>query len=225
MLFQGVVSNPMTQKNQSGGNPTAIMGPSGDVLVSELHGKYYNANINGGLYYASSASAGSAFTIFSNATGVGLFLLNPAGSGKNLVLTKAKVGMNSNAATAASAWGYAWQNNVGAGGVGTAAPLTLFTQITATRGSCICGPAGQGASVALAGSAATFTTALTWGRAASFGTGTGAITVAWGVVLEETFDGSMIVPPNCIFSLTSAILSGITAVGTLEWMEVPVVGS
>jgi hypothetical protein len=223
MLFQGVVSNPMIQKNQSGANPTAIMGPSGDVLVSELHGKYYNANINGGLYYASNAAAGAAFTIFSNAGYVGLALFNPASSGKNLSIVRSMIGMNANAATAASGWGYSWLTGAGAALVGTAAPISASTAITATRGSCIVGQAGN--SVVTVLSAATLSTAMTWGRAAAFGTGTGAITTAWGNTLVEDLDGTMIVPPGTLFCLTSAILSGITAVGTLIWEELPVVGS
>lgn len=225
MLFQGVVSNPMIQKNQSGANPNAIMGPSGDLLVSELHGKYYNANVNGGLFYASNAAAGAAYTIFSNASYVGLALFNPAGSGKNLSIVKSMIGINANAATAAAGWGYAWQTGVGASLVGTAAPISGSTAITATRGSCVVGPTGQCSSVVTALSAVTFSAAMTWGRAATFGTSTGAITVQMGTLLYEDLDGTLIVPPGTLFALTSAVLSGITAVGTLIWEELPIVGT
>ena len=221
MLFQGTVSNPMMQKNQSGSTTNAVVGENGDLLASQLHGKYYNANANGKLYYASNAAAGAAFTIFSNTSFVGLALFNPAGSGKKLEIVRASVGMDANAATAASAWGYAWQTGVGASLVGTAAPISGSTAITATRGSCTCGVAGQGDSVVTALSAVTLSAALAWGRNANFGTGTGAITVAWGAMLYEDLEGTIIVPPGTLFTLTSAILSGITGVGSLIWAELP----
>lgn len=222
MLNQGLVLNPVSAKFTVGQTVTQNFGPSGDALVSELHGKYYNINYGGGLYYASNAAAGAAYTIFSNAGFVGLGLFNPAGSGKNLVLVRSAIGMNAQGATAASGWGYSWLPAAGAALVGTAAPISAGTAITATRGSCIAGVPGQGNSVATALSAATLSAAMAWGRAATFGTGTGAITTAWGVMLYEDFDGMMIVPPNTFFALTSAVLSGITAVGTLIWEELPI---
>lgn len=216
-----LTQNPAIQNYPFGSAPIQSSGRQGEALVNEVHGRNYTLNYNGALYYASSAAAGSAFTIFSNVAYVGLALLNPAGSGKNLVMVRASIGMNSNAATAASAWGYAWQTGIVGTLVGTASQLTSATAITATRGSCIAGPTGQGNSVVgNVLSAVTFATALGWGRNANFGTGTGAVTVAWGVTLFEDFDGTLIVPPGTIFCLTSAILSGITAVGTLIWSEI-----
>jgi hypothetical protein len=214
--------NPATANYPFGSQPVQSSGRAGEGIVNELDGRHYLNTYNGAVYYASNAAAGAAFTIFSNTTFVGLALINPFGSGKNLVPIRASLGMDSNAATAASAWGYCWQNGLSGQTVGTAAPITAATAITATRGSGICGPAGKGNSVADAYSSVTLTTALTWGRNANFGTGTGAITVAWGVMLYEDFDGTVIVPPGTLFVLTSAILSGITGVGTLIWAEKPV---
>lgn len=200
-------------------------GKQGDMIVSQLHGKYYTQAVRGNVYYASTAAAGLANTIFSATsapTFVGLLVWNPQGSGKNLSMIKANVGISAVAATAQSAWGYAWVNNAGSG-VATAGVVSSFTGITATRGPAICSLGGQGASVALAGSAATFTTALAWGRSASFSSSTGAITTQTvPAMMSEDFDGMMIVPPGTIFALTSAILSGITAVSTLFWEETPV---
>lgn len=204
-----------------GSTPPQLGGRQGDAIVSQLHGKYYTQNQRGNVYYAGTAVGGLAFTIFSNATSVALLLWNPSGSGKNLVPIKVNVGPTTQGATAASGWGYAWINNAGSG-VGTAAVVSSFTAITATRGSAICGPAGQGNSVALAGSGATFTTALLWGRAATFGTSTGAVTTQLSTMLTEDFDGMTVIPPGTIFAVTSAILSGITATAAIMWEEVPI---
>lgn len=221
MLNQGRVIAPGSQNNQLGAEVTQGYGRSGDALVSSVHGTHYNMNREGNLFYASNAGAGAAFTIFSNAAYVGLALWNPQGSGKNLNLVRVNVGLTAQASTAASGWGYAWLIEAGAS-LATAAPLSAITQITATRGDCKCGPAGRGNSVAIAASAATLTTAMTWGRAATFSTSTGAITTVMSNVLTEEMDGTLIVPPGTFFALTSAVLSGVTGTGTILWSETPV---
>ena len=203
-----------------GSTPAQLGGKQGDGIVSQLHGKYYTQASRGNVFYAGTAVGGLAFTIFSNATFVGLLLWNPQGSGKNLVPLKVNVAPTTNAATAAAGWGYAWINNAGSA-VATAAVASAFTAVTATRGSVVCGPAGQGSSVARVGSGATFTTALLWGRAAAFGTSTGAVTTQLSVNLTEDFDGMTIIPPGTIFALTTSILSGITAPASIVWEEVP----
>ena len=220
-LSQIQVGAPSAVSLADGSTPAQLGGRQGDGIVSGLHGKYYTQSQRNNVFYAGTAVAGLAFTIFSNASFVGLLLWNPQGSGKNLSLIRCNVTPLSQAATAASGWGYAWINNAGSA-VATAAPASVFTAITATRGSAICGPFGQGASVARAGSGATFTTALLWGRAASFGTSTGAVTTQLSYTMSEDFDGMTIVPPGTIFAVTSSILSGITAHATLVWEEVPV---
>ena len=220
MLNNIQVGPPSTTSYGDGATPGQLGGKQGDAIVSQLHGKYYTLASRGNVFYAGTGVGGLAFTIFSNATFVGLVLWNPQGSGKNLELIKCNVGPFSQAGTAASAWGYAWINNAGSG-LATAAVVSALTAITATRGSAILGPTGQGNSVARVGSGATFTTALLWGRAASFGTSTGAVTTQLSVTMTEDFDGMMIVPPGTVFCLTSAILSGVTATASILWAEVP----
>lgn len=199
-------------------------GKQGEAVVSQLHGKYYTQAVRGNVHYASTASAGSVFSVYSNAAYTGLALWNPEGSGKNLALIKCNVGMNSITATNTAGFGYAWINNTGST-LATAAVISAFTLITATRGTGICGLGGQGSSVARAGSAATLTTGLLWGRAASFGaSAASAITTQLSPglgTLTEDFDGMMIVPPNTLFALTAAVVPGLTAVATLIWEEVP----
>lgn len=219
-LNQITVGPPSSTSFADGSTPGQLGGKQGEAIVSTLHGKYYAQTVRGNVFYASNAGAGAVFSIYSNASFTGLLLWNPMGSGRNLSLIRANVGITGQASTAASGWGYVWLVNAGAN-IGTAYPLSGFTAITATRGTGICGLGGQGMSVARAGSAATLTTAFTWGRAATFGTSTGAITTEFGEYLTEDFDGTMIVPPNTVWALTSNILSGITAVGTVFWEEVP----
>lgn len=218
-LMQVQVGAPAAASLPDGANPGVLGGRQGEAIVSQLHGRSYTQASRGNLFYASNAAAGAAFSIFSNATyvGLGIWNQNPL---KNLSIVRANLGFDAQASTAASGWGYAWVNAGYA--LGTAAPLSAVTAITATRGSCLLGSAGQNNSSAIAFSGATLTTALTWGRCATFSTSTGAITVQMGIQLSEDFDGTMIVPPGFAFFMTSAILTGVTGVGTLIWEEVPV---
>lgn len=219
-LAQVQVGAPSAASYGDNSTPAQLGGKQGDGIISGLHGKYYTQTQRGNVFYSGTAVGGEAFTIFSNASFVGHLLWNPQGSGKNISLIRCNVTPNTQGATAASGWGYAWINNAGSA-VATAATVSVFTAVTATRGSAVCGVAGQGSSVALIGRAATFTTALLWGRAAAFGTSTGAVTTQLSYTMSEDFDGMTIIPPGTIFAVTSAILSGITASASLIWEETP----
>lgn len=218
-LMQVQVGAPPATSIPDQSTPPILGGRQGEAIVSQLHGRSYTQASRGNLYYTSNAAAGAAYTIFSNASYVGLGLWNQSTS-KNLSIVRVNMGFDAQASTAASGWGYAWVNAGYA--IGTAAPISATTAVTATRGSCLLGAAGQGNSVALAVSAATLTTALLWGRGASFSTSTGAITVQMGLQLSEDFDGTMIVPPGFAFFVTSAILTGVTGCGTIIHEEVPI---
>lgn len=219
-LAQVQVGAPSATSYGDGQTPAQLGGKQGDGIVSGLHGKYYTQAQRNNVFFAGTAVAGLAFTAFGTAAYVGLGLWNPQGSGKNLALIRCNVTPLTQGATNTTGWGYAWINNAGSA-VATAATVSVFTQITASRGSAICGVAGQGSSVALACSGATFTSALLWGRAATFGSSTGAVTTQLSVTMSEDFDGMTIVPPGCIFVLTNAVISGLTAQATFVWEECP----
>ncbi len=216
MTSEVVVGAPSATSYGDGTTVGQLGGKQGEAIVSGLHGKYYTQTSRGNVYYGSTAAAGLVFTIFSNASFIGLMVWNQSAS-KNLSMIRATVGPSANAATAAAGWGYCWLN----AGYVIGTPVSAFTAITATRGSCLLGATGQGSSGALVGGGATLGTAFTWGRAATFGTSTGAVTTQLSVSLVEDFDGMMIVPPGYIFALTSTILTGITAAASLVWEECP----
>lgn len=218
-LTQVQVNAPSATSYGDGMTPPQLGGRQGEAIVSQLHGNYYTQASRGNLFYASNAGAGTAFTIYSNTSYVGFALLNPAGSGKNLSIVKVNLGLNSQASTAMATWGYVWQTGAGTG-IGT--PLSAITQITATRGAGIVGVAGQGNSVAIAASAMTLGTAFVWpGRNAAFNATNAAITVGTATNCTEDFDGTMIVPPNTVWAVSSHVLSGWTACATVFWEETP----
>lgn len=222
MLTQSQVAAPSNVSAPDGAIVNTLVGKLGDLIVSELHGKYFTQAYRGNLFYASNAAGGAAYTIFSNTSYVGLGLWNPPGSGKLLSLCRVNIGLNAIASTAIACFGFSWVNNV-ASLVGTAAPISAATAITATRGPCMCGPSGgsSAGSVATVVSAFTVTAAMTWGRALSLSALTGITTVQVGIVLGEDIDGTLVVPPGTMLALTTNVLSGYTAVGTIIWEEIP----
>ena len=228
MLTQSQV-NPLPGVSlPDGGLSNLLSGKLGDLLVSELHGKYFNQSYRGNTYWASNAAAGAVYSIFSATTApiwVGLALWNPPQSGKIVSVIRSIVGLQAQGATAIACFGYCWLNNVQSL-QGTAAPITITSQvlITATRGSCVIGPSGgnQGNSVVTVVNSATISTAMTWGRASSMSLLTGAATTQVGIVLGEDLDGTLLIPPGTFMAFTTNVLSGVTATGTLIWEEIPI---
>jgi hypothetical protein len=218
-IIYGAIGAPTTTNAADGINLPILQGKQGELIASELHGKYFTQNYRGNLYYASTAAAGVTVSIFSNASFTGLGLWNQGT--KNMSIVRTMIGCNGAAATAEAGFGYSWFNAGTA--IGTAAPVSATTPITATRGTCNVGTVtGQGSSTALAVSAATLTTAMTWGRFSGFSSSTGAITtqIALGMFIEN-FDGDMIIPPGWFWAMTSSIASGGTFGLTAVWEEFP----
>jgi hypothetical protein len=214
------VGPPTSPSNSDTQTAPWLGGKQGDGIVSELNGKYYTDAYRGNVFWASAAATGIVTTIFSNGTYVGLLLWNPQGSGKNLVPIRAAQGRIL-AATTVCAWGHSFLINAGAA-VGTAAPLSAFTAITATRGPANNpGLTGQGNSVALVGGGATFTTALAWGRSNGMSEGTNSTAVV-DQVLTEDFDGNLVIPPGTLMAVFAATAAqGGTWVPSIVWAEKP----
>ncbi len=221
-LAQVQVNAPSSASIPDGSTPPQLGGKQGDAIVSDLHGGYYTQASRGNVFYASNAGAGALFSIYSATSHIGLVLVNPPGSGKNLSIIRVNLGLNAQASTAMSTWGYVWTYPTAGFIIGT--PISAFTLVTATRGSAICGLGGQGTSVAQVASAVTFSAAgvFGWnGRQSAFTPTNAAITVGMGTNATEDFDGTMIVPPGTLWALSSIIASGWTACATYFWEEVP----
>jgi hypothetical protein len=217
----GVVGAPSNVSLADGLSIPLLQGKQAELVATELHGKYYTQAYRANAYYASVAATGVVTTAFSNGTYVGLLLWNPQGSGKNLVPIRAVQGRIL-AATTVAAWGHAYLANAGSG-LGTAAPLSAFTTIAAALRGPLNQPGitGQGNSVALVGAGATFTTALTWGRANGLAVGTETTAIVEQAFVED-FDGMLIIPPGTVFAPFAATAAqGGTWVPSIVWEEVP----
>jgi len=214
MLIQGQVGPSSTQSVQPGATPPIRMGQLGDVVVSELHGRYYETTYRGSTFTLSVATA-AAITAYTGAAGgtPQIALYNPANSQKNAVILQAS-----------------YANVVAASGAGTVTwglwygPTTLITQTTTTApvNNLTLNKSGS-AMVGFTNQALTSSTALTnvyplgqyyWATAA------GAFNTAPQVAL---IDGAIIIPPGTMIALGgTAALTSATWYGSLTWEEVPI---
>jgi hypothetical protein len=96
MLIQGTVGQPSTASIAPGTPTTARVGQLGEVIVSEVQGRYYENTYRGNVYTATQAAAGStivAANVSPVAAGAAaLFCLyNVAGNVKNAVILRTVV--------------------------------------------------------------------------------------------------------------------------------------
>ena len=211
MLIQGQVGQPSVRSISSGANPVLRQGQQSDLIVSELHGRYYEQTYNRNMFTAS-LTAGTTTSAALSTTFTGLLLLNPNNSQVNFVINK--VGMSFLVAfTAAAAIG------IQVGNQSTALLSGLTTTNTQTRNNFLGAP---NSTIDLTYSAATTPAPALLHL---FGAGlTGAITTVPqipGFFID--LEGSVIVPPGAWIGTYTSTASG--ASGTLasfSYEEVPI---
>lgn len=207
MLIQGSVGQPSTTSIQPGTTPTIRQGQLGDVIVSELHGRYYEtAYRRNNFNVATQAGVTTAAGLVTGYTG--LALTNPTTSTVNCVLNK--VGWAVNAAPAA----------VMVVGLAFNTSTTAVTQTTAItpRNNFLGGAAPQG----LAASSVTFPTAPILSHVLGV-IDTGAVTTVIHQVNFVDLEGSIVMPPGSYICLYTSTASAATSFfGSFQWEEVPV---
>ncbi len=219
MLIQGVVGAP-SQSLQPGSNPSLRQGQLGDLVVTELHGKWYEQCYRGNLFSVGmSATALSANTITLTATTTPIIgVWNPSTSSVNLVLSKAKcnIAVAGNSAVAPGA--FVWATSIGNGAISTGLnPLNRKTLAQAGSQA-----KGFNITTALTG----LTNNLVVQNGSAFGTlvaaqGATATPFISGDAVEE-FDGSLIIPPGGVLALLNTVSTTTISVSAmLLWEEVP----
>ena len=190
-IIQGTVITPTSVA--AGANPNTPCGKEGDVLISQYHGKWYNACQQGRVFHASTVVGGLAIPIYTSTTLA--FCLWNTSSTVNMEIIKFSLGYVSGTEVAGP-FAYALLN---AGSViGTAAPIVTFT---ATPTYIRSGMPGTGTSQAsLANAASVVTAAIPVANIINSSLSGAALQVtastAPPTVLEEVFDGNMILPPG-----------------------------
>jgi hypothetical protein len=214
MLIQGQVGPASTQSLSSGTNPTIRLGQLGDMIASQLHGRYYEQAYRGSVFSLSVSTAAAITAYVGAAAGQPqIAVYNPVGSGKNLAILQASY---NNVVAASGAGTVAWGLWFGPTVAPTAATNAVATNMATLQ------KAGSSA-LCWTNTALTSSTALLnqypvgfyyWATAAS------ALAPAMRIVEPA---GSIIVPPGCMFALGgSAALTSATWTGNVTWEEVPI---
>ncbi len=206
-------SAPGPNVNQQGG-------PGGDAYVSELHGKWATAARQGRLFHGSTPAAGIAIPLYT-ATTQAICLWNTSTS-VELELVKFSLGYVSGTTVAGPIMYALLQAGFNKG---TAAPIATFTNASTYINP---GRAGTGVSQAQFANA-TVTTSAALPVAQMIGSSistpdalTAASTTIATMVIEENFDGSIIIPPGWAFFPVALLASVTLYQQRLVWAENPV---
>lgn len=205
-IADGVTTQPVRQ------------GKLGDVIVTELHGRFYEQCYRGNLFSIGAAqTALSANTITLTATTTPIIgLWNPSTSTVNAVILQAAVQTVGTSATAVGQGAYVWASSIGNNVITTgSAPFNRRT--LSSVGSQVKGFPF----VALTG----LTNNLVIFDGADFGGASFTITsntALAGTFGVQNFDGNLIVPPGGVLALLNTTsTTTMSAASRLLWEEVP----
>lgn len=204
-----IVTNPFVSTQPAGSTlSNDFTGHTGEKLVADVHGRYYNSCYRNGVYTFTQA----AVTVPVNATTLAskFAIYNPVGSGRNMELISCDA-LSVVATTVVSGLGLYYSTGTNATGSTFTTPGTIINGfLGATMGS-----------VMLAYSALTHvgTPVL-----ATLMQAWGAVTTTAENIMTYNFDGKIIVPPGTVISLAmttaASTASGITL--ALAWAEHPI---
>ncbi len=162
-------------------------------MLSELHGKWYQAAYAGKVFTASSTITGTSIPIYTSTTGS--FCLWNVSSTVNLELISFRLGYVSGT-FAAGPMGYALIPGAGST-IGGA--ISTFTNAPTYIRSGLVGTGGSG-NAALANGTVTYVAPTIASMIPSNLSGTAlasATSVAGFMTMQEDFDGQLIIPPGC----------------------------
>lgn len=182
------------------------LGRAGEQIVTELHGKYYEQNARGNIFFASNAASTSSAGLNATYTG-GLCLSNPAGSNKVLVPVRVSIActvITVGVTTAGLIAGWA--------STGVTAHTTALVPSSTAIGN-------QLPAVGKADQAATLVGTPAW-----FATGVAATAQAAGSFAAHIeMDGAVIILPGGYLATGTSIASPASAMlCSMSWVEVPI---
>lgn len=181
----------------------ARAGQQGDLIVSELHGRYYEQAYRGNVFSVCTQGTGITTTAALATTFTGLAVGNPITSGVNLVLNKFTV--------AQFAVGAAATIGIMGGAGAVVASLTPQNRIIG----------GAASSKATASAGATISTPV---LIATFGEVGSLATTGYGLQagISVDLEGSIIIPPGSFVASYTAIATTSALQFSFSWEEVPV---
>lgn len=214
-IVAGMVADPTKAVNADGQPAGAILGRQGEQLAADLHGSMYNQAYRGGLCFSTTISRATSLAATSQ---VGNIVVNPQGSGVNLVLRKWSVIVKATSATAVGMQlGYTYQGTT---------PTSLT--VADAWGSTFFAP-GSTATTAFkpSGKAQGYAAATLLVAPLPFHIlfhNTAAINTVGVDQLGGDLDGAYIIPPGGIVAMCAigAAFAASSVDSTLMWEEVPV---
>ena len=216
---------PVSPKAGDGTNLEIRQGSQGEVVVGQLHGRYYEQASRGNVYsIGCQLTALSAATILLTASAqpiVGVW--NPTTSNVNLVILQAALTSEINATTSVAVGAYVWASSIG--NTALTAGLNPYNRKTMAT----VGWERKAFSLSTASLLTGLTNNVVVFEAADIGTAASmltttvaAATMTPSVTGVQTFDGSLIVPPGGVLALLNTVSSTTHSVaGRLMWEEVP----
>lgn len=199
MQLQGYIGN--FAKTADGQGPVVRQGNQGELMVSELHGRYYEQALRGNMYRVANQAAVTT-TAGLATTFTGLAISNPAGSGVNAVLNLFSVAQF--AVGAAGAVGIMTGAGAAAGSLVPKNAIVSGTtgKVTASAGATIATPVLD-IVIGQVGSLATTGYGLTPGLVVDLG-------------------GSIIIPPGFFAASFTSIVTTTALQFGFQWEEVPI---
>lgn len=203
MNLQGIVGPPGA--SIADGSPSNFrQGRLQDLIVSELHGRYYEQAFRGNVFHGCNQAA-QALSVGLNTTYTGICLSNPAGAGVNLVLLKISLAL-----TAAPAAADPIMLAVGFNAAGVTSHTTPLSPLSTKLGSGLT-PVGKLDSACTLPTAPTYAMPLMGGFTAAAFPSTGPSV--------PDMEGMFVLPPGS-YALIAAT-SAASIFGGIAWEEVP----
>jgi hypothetical protein len=237
MLIQGQVGPQGPQSTQPGTTPAVRLGQLNDVIVSELHGRFYEQTYRGGVFRfgtgntqvltgaTNTISTATSATLATAATGLPLLgIWNPPTSTVNVVLLQASLQFNPTTFSTPQPPGMLISAaSVGNFGI-TAANIVPFNSKTLTNtGSQVKGFDGRAALTGLS-TPLTAIEPLDLNNAGTlvYGTLAGTTSTYPSIGGVQNFDGQIIIPPGSVWGIfTTVTTTTYQYTGRLLWEEVP----
>lgn len=221
-MAQTLIVGP--QKAGDGQPVFARAGTLGDIIESNLHGKYFEQNMRGNVFQFGLSNTA---LVSQNAIATGLTataqpvigIWNPLGNPYVAVILKATVVVSTVANTAVSPGGFSWVYSTNNAAISTGSnPINGRT--LAAAGSNMKAYAISTALTGLSNNLAFLRASAISSCVNAAGPGT-AIPQAQGVP-EELVDGSLIVPPGCVVGIMNQVsTTTISCSVGIVWEEVP----
>lgn len=213
-VIYGQVGAPGNTSLGDGTNNPALQGKAAELIVAELHGKYYTNAYRGTAYIGSAGAGGGAGVIppIYTTTAQVFGLWNRAGNTRNAVPQTLDVAPITFGAAVVGCLSLSESLNAGSalatGGISAFTPATPQNANGGTGGNSVSFTATAATTLA-----ATMLMVLNYGFYSTVITGLGALG------LHYDFEGGVIIPPNVGVWLTGNVAQTATFGATLRWEE------